>query len=261
MNFDIDLPSLNNPFDFPFPQDASRRIFGTSGNRLSSNVFLTTIPFIYEVARSAIKWGQESQGWYRVLTGTIHGLDIAFVQSGVGGANILDCINFLRICGVTNLVFIGWCGGLLDKVKHGDLFLPENVLRCDHLSEIILPSVQVVAANQEMNLKIISAMESLQGSVSMYKDTLVSLSAVCQEIPAVLQKLFRLGLGGVDLESAAVLSAGKAWAIQTAVLLIVSDCPLRGDYLIAPDKPLAVCKENSQVITRLILDKCNLIFP
>jgi len=260
MNFDIDLPSLTNPLEFPFPEGASLRIFGMEKNKLSPNVFLTTIPFIYEVARSARKWDQESQGWYRVLTGTVHGVDIAFVHSSVGGTNVLNCINFLRICGVTNLVFIGWCGGLLDKVKHGDLFLPENVLRCDHLSEIVLPSLRVVAANQEMNVKIISALEGLQDSVPMYKTPIVSLSAICQETPTLLKKLYCLGLGGVDLESAAVLSAGKAWSIKTATLLIVSDCPLRGDYLITPDKPSAACKKSSQIITKWVLEKCNLIF-
>jgi len=254
------LPFVHDPLSLPFPEGATQRLLGLDMDSVSRSAFLTTIPFIFDSARDEIKWLREGQGWYQALSGIANGRQVLFVKTQVGASNVLDCLCFLRICGVEVIVFVGLCGGLLSGADHGDLFMPGEVVRLDLVSEVVATRKYPAAPDTTLSQRLSHLVGTCPDVALRSTGPLASLTALCQETTEVLQMLRDDGVDGVDLESAAFLTACSIWGIRAVSLLVVSDRPLDGDYLIADDKPSKKCLDSARSLTSLLLSNANDVF-
>lgn len=98
---------------------------------------------------------------YNVYTGTLDGVAVSAVSTGIGGPSAAIALEELVRCGAHTFIRVGTSGGIDTKVHGGDLILASAAVRGDGTSKEYLPPDYPAVANFDVLCALRNAADSL----------------------------------------------------------------------------------------------------
>lgn len=147
---------------------------------------------------------------------TADGMPVCFLYGGAGAPMAADTVETLAALGAKNILSIGMCGGFSDKVRPGELILPEKALVEEGTSLHYYGTIEYAEPDAALHGAIASALKTETHPI-------VSTDAVYRQTFKKEEYWREKGAVGVDMETSAVFSVSKYLGLRSVALLMVSD--------------------------------------
>jgi uridine phosphorylase len=151
---------------------------------------------------------------YRTFTGTLSGVKVSTVSSGIGGPSLAIAIEELSALGVHTFLRIGTCGAAQPQVKLGDLLLATGCVRSESTPSAYVPlEYPALASLDVVNALVASAQSShapfhlgiLRSVDALYADLAPDSMPRAVALKADLAMWARAGILGNDMETSTLL--------------------------------------------------------
>ncbi len=142
-------------------------------------------------------------------------------------------VDVLASLGVTDIIGVGFCGGLQKHIQCGDIILPLACVRDDGTSvRYVTEAYPAVADIHSLDiLRNLAAASHHPWHCGLVWST----DAVLLETSALIEHWSSRGVSGVDMESGALFTIARLLGVRTAAILVASDNPASGQEM-EPDK-------------------------
>ncbi len=141
----------------------------------------------------------DSRG-YMVYTGTVDGIRMTSMSTGIGGPQVAIGIEELGHMGADTFIRVGSCGTLQDSVQPGDLIIPTGVYRGGATGDRYLPPAFPAAPNWAMLTALVQASKKLgikaHVGLGWSSDAFYALPE-----PQFIAKLKQAGVLAVEMEA------------------------------------------------------------
>ena len=98
---------------------------------------------------------------YVTWTGTLDGVKVSAVSTGIGGPSTAIAMEELSLCGADTFVRVGTCGGIQPEVKSGDLVIATGAVRMEGTSREYAPIEFPAVANLQVTNALAEAAHKL----------------------------------------------------------------------------------------------------
>lgn len=172
----------------------------------------------------ALSAGTTALGQQRLYTSRLLRLraDLTLVGPLIGAPYAVMLLETLVAWGAHEIFFLGWCGALAPERAVGDLIVPQAAISDEGTSRHY-----GVAAGEPVQVEPSAAARlrsALAATGAEACDGIVwSTDGVFRETPSAIGRFRGLGATVVEMELAALLSAGRHLGVSVAGLLVVSD--------------------------------------
>ncbi len=177
-------------------------------------------------ARYGLEAAEEAGGERRTLYNSnlcVHASQGYFVAGpAIGAPMAVMTMEKLIALGARRIIFFGWCGTLRESLVIGDLLLPTSALSGEGTSSYYVSGSQLPGPSSFLIEKLKRLLEGF--SLSWQEGCVWSTDAPYREKRSFLKALQKeQDVSAVDMEYAALCSAGDFRKIDFAALLLVSD--------------------------------------
>jgi uridine phosphorylase len=136
-----------------------------------------------------------------------------------GGPNIAALVEELSAFGVREFILWGYCGGISDDIEIGDLLIAEGALRQDGVSYHYLDNTDdYVFTDWFPKWHEKAALSGIRPAV------IWSCDAIYRETKNKISSFKKMGIHGVEMETASFYAVCKAKKLRGITFLVVSDC-------------------------------------
>jgi purine-nucleoside phosphorylase len=140
----------------------------------------------------------------------------------IGAPYAAMVVESLKVWGVRQILFIGWCGAISTRVRSGDIILPENALvdegtsghYCDPSCHVALPARPLV---HQIRLAL------QHHKASFHEGAAWTTDAIFRETVEKVKHYQKKGALAVEMEMSAVFSVAAFRQMEAAGILVVSD--------------------------------------
>jgi purine-nucleoside phosphorylase len=191
---------------------------------------------------SNLYWNDEKRGDGFVLCGPM-----------VGAPYAVMIMETLAAWGVTEFIFFGWCGAISDKVKCGDIILPQSA----YIDEGTSAHYQeLTGALSAASLDLVADLEQIlkASDIDFHKGPIWTTDAIFRETEAKVAHFQQKGAIGVEMELSALFSAARFRKLKAAGILAVSDT--LADFVWRPGFKEKRFKTNRRRICEVINSLC-----
>ena len=156
---------------------------------------------------------------YTLWTGSLDGVPVAVCSTGIGGPSAAIAMEELVECGADTFIRVGTSGGIVDKVKGGDIVIATGAIRQEGTSREYLPIEFPAVADFSVVSALHEAAQALgfpyhtgviQCKDSFYGQHDPSASPVYYELKQKWESWKRLGVKASEMESAALFVVAAA---------------------------------------------------
>lgn len=158
-------------------------------------------------------------------------LTITYVRTGYGAPVVLDAVLMLSMAECENILFLSSIGALSEKIKVGDIIIPEYAVCGDGASRYIGSGKDLadvfggkVYPNKDAVKLLAYVTESCckkNGAVWHYGKTFCTDTIIAQY--GYIKNVIDMGCNSIDMETAAVFRAAKLTGMSAAAIMLVSD--------------------------------------
>ncbi len=146
----------------------------------------------------------------------------------LGAPQAAIVLEYLKACGVKEVLGLGWAGALVERLALGSFFLPEEAFSAEGTSALY---GRFLRPSQALFWWVYHQLVAM--GLNFEVGSIVSTDALFREDEAFLAR-YPEALA-IDMETSALFSVGKALSLEVANLLIISD-RLKPEYEKAPSK-------------------------
>ncbi len=157
----------------------------------------------------------------KVYQGTGEYEGISIVGPFVGAPQAVMILEKLILCGVSQVIFVGWCGAISEKLQIGDIFLPDSAIIDEGTSQHYGAS-DMSFPEKNMTEKLEAILTNLL-IPNFKKGKVWSTDAIYRETVERVKYYREKGALAVEMEASALFSAGKFRNIGICSLMSVSD--------------------------------------
>jgi len=196
------------------------------------DIFEEYVDSIFPVAESVNK----------LWTITVNEKKITYIRTGIGAPVVIDDVLALGCTPCRNIIFIGSVGGLDEKLKIGDLVIPEYSFcgdgACRYLTDGNIGGNDCFGEKYypDRNLyeKIKETAEKIGGknNVDWHTGKTFSLDTVVAQF-AHIDEILRMGCNCIEMETAVFFKASEICNIKSAAIFSVSDNTITKKSLLA----------------------------
>jgi len=154
---------------------------------------------------------------YQVTTGKTN---VSLIGPLLGAPYAVMVLEKLRVLGVREVLFLGWCGAIVPGVHIGDVVIPNQGVIGEGTSAYY--GGEKLSSPGPKMLELIEAC-SRRHSLVVHKGAIWSTDAPYRETRQRVMSLQREGILGVDMETSALFTAGRFRNMSVGALLVVSD--------------------------------------
>lgn len=154
------------------------------------------------------------------------GSDTIVVRSFFGGPNIAALVEELSSFGVKEFILWGYCGGMADNSRIGDVYLARGAIREDGISHHYLDSEDDYISSDWTD-SWVSACESEYIRLA----DIWSTDAIYRETENKIKAYRERGVAGVEMEVASLYSVCRAKGLKCIAILVVSDLFTCGQWV------------------------------
>ena len=199
------------------------RYTGTPADEIGKCVLLTN--FDDYVHRFAARFKAPIKGLDRPMQTCTNSDGLTIINFGIGSANAATIMDLLMAVDLEGVLFLGKCGGVKKSTEIGHFILPMAAIRGEGTSDDYF-SPEVPALPSFKLHKFVS--QKIQEANMEYRTGVVYTTnrRVWEHDQEFKEKLRRMRVLGVDMETATVFTVGFMNDIARGALLLVSDKPM-----------------------------------
>lgn len=160
-------------------------------------------------------------GQFRV--GTYCDVPIAVVCQSIGSINTEIILRVLTRTRAKTVIGVGFVGALQNNISIGSFILPTLALRGEGTTAYYAPQEVQAVPSPMVQTAIENAMPS---DVSFHKGKVFTTAAMIKEEDALITRLARDGVLGIECETSALFLISKIYGINAGAILQVTDNPL-----------------------------------
>jgi uridine phosphorylase len=168
---------------------------------------------------------------YRTFTGTVDGIAVSAMSSGMGGPSVAIGVEELHELGVHTLLRVGTCGALQPGVKMGDLVIALAAVRSEGTSDGYVPREYPAVASLHMVNALVEAAEAakapfhvgLMRSVDALYSDLLPANMPRPELKAELDMWTKAGVIGNDMEASTLFVVSRIRGMRAGTICLCVD--------------------------------------
>ncbi len=167
---------------------------------------------------------------YKTYTGTIEGVPVSVMSTGIGGPSAVIAMEELVRCGADTFIRVGTCGGINTKVGCDDVVIASAAVRAEGTSREYAPIDYPAAADFELTRALADAAKALgynyhvgvvQNKDSFYGQHSPDSMPVADMLNYKWEAWKRLGVLASEMESAALFCCAAARGVRCSTVLHV----------------------------------------
>lgn len=177
------------------------------------------------VTRFAERFGCDVRGEGKPMQTATNSAGLSIINFGMGSANAATIMDLLVARQPKGVLFLGKCGGLKTSTELGHFILPIAAVRGEGTSNDYLPA-EVPALPSFKLHKFVS--DKIVARDMDYRTGVIYTTnrRVWEWDNSFRERLQRLSVIGIDMETATIFIVGHANEISRGALLLVSDVPI-----------------------------------
>ena len=168
---------------------------------------------------------------YRTFTGTVDGVPVSAMSTGMGGPSVAIGVEELHELGVHTLLRVGTCGALQPGVKMGDLVIALAAVRSEGTSDGYVPREYPAVAALDMVNALVAAAEAAKApyhvgvmrSVDALYSDLVPDQMPRNDLRAELEMWTRAGVIGNDMEASTLYVVSRIRGMRAGTICLCVD--------------------------------------
>ena len=166
---------------------------------------------------------------YRTFTGTLDGVKVSVVSTGIGGASASIAMEELAHHGAHTFIRVGTCGGMQEEVMGGDLVIASGAIRMEGTSKEYAPIEFPAVASFEVTNALVAAAEKLgrryhvgvvQCKDAFYGQHEPETMPVSYELQNKWEAWIRCGALASEMESAALFIVASTRRLRAGTILL-----------------------------------------
>lgn len=213
-----------------YAQEGFQYHIGLGAESIGKYVFLPgdpkRVPLIAAHLDNARQVGDHRE--YMSYTGTLEGVPVSVVSTGIGGPSAAIALEELANLGARVFVRIGTCGGIQEEVRSGDLVIATGAVRAEGTSVEYAPLAFPAVADLEVTNALAAAAAAfphhtgvVQCKDSFYGQHDPDKMPVADFLVSQWKAWKRLGVLASEMESAALFTVGACRRVQVGTILLV----------------------------------------
>jgi purine-nucleoside phosphorylase len=140
----------------------------------------------------------------------------------VGAPYAVMLLETLIAWGVRQIIFVGWCGAVSEKVKIGDVILPTSVFIDEGTSKHY-----GAAGNSQLqaDFPMLSKLRQMlnKNSCDYHEGTIWTTDAIYRETSAKIKNFQKKNVLAVEMETSSLFTVAKFREVDLGAILVVSD--------------------------------------
>jgi uridine phosphorylase len=168
---------------------------------------------------------------YRTFTGTVDGVKVSAMSTGMGGPSVAIGIEELHELGVHTVLRVGTCGGLQPQVKMGDLVIALAAVRSEGTSDGYVPREYPAVASLHVVNALIEAADAAKApyhvgvmrSVDALYSDLVPDQMPRSDLRAELDMWTKAGVVGNDMEASTLYVVSRIRGMRAGTICLCVD--------------------------------------
>jgi uridine phosphorylase len=169
---------------------------------------------------------------YRTFTGSLDGVPVSAVSSGMGGPSVAIGVEEMRELGVHTFLRVGTCGATQRDIKMGDLIIATAAVRTEGTADSYVPKEFPAVANYEVVTALLESARELDaphhlGIIravdSLYADLLPDTMPNGPGLRAELEMWQRAGVIANDMESSTLFVLASVRRLRAGSILLCVD--------------------------------------
>ncbi len=159
----------------------------------------------------------------RLYTGEKDGHGFFLAGPFIGAPHAAILLENLIVRGVTQILFVGWCGTLCDDPAVGDVLMAQGACSDEGTSRHygVFDSGAFLETSKTLNVRLASAMESR--NIPVKRVRIWTTDALYRETPEKIAHFRNRGACAVEMELSALLAVSAFRGVELSGLLLVSD--------------------------------------
>ena len=164
---------------------------------------------------------------YTMYTGLYNGIKLTAINGGRFSTDTSITAEVMCNSGIKNIIRIGTCGALDEKMKVGDLIVVDNVIRGDGVSPYYVDSSFKTVSDKKLSDTLFTAAKDLGANV--HRGTVWTTDALLRETREIVEPKIKEGAIAVDMVSSTLLTIAQIYKVKAAAILAVSDNVITGE--------------------------------
>jgi uridine phosphorylase len=168
---------------------------------------------------------------YRTFTGTVDGVKVSTMSSGMGGPSVAVGVEELHELGVHTLLRVGTCGGLQPQVKTGDLVIAIGSVRSEGTPDGYVPKEYPAIASLDVVNALVEAAEAAEApyhvgvmrSVDALYSDLLPDQMPRPDLRPELEMWTKAGIVGNDMETSTLFIVSRLRNMRAGTVCLCVD--------------------------------------
>ena len=164
---------------------------------------------------------------YAMYTGDYEGMKITTINGGRFSADTAITTEVVCNAKIKNIIRIGTCGALDEKMHIGDLVVVDSVIRGDGVTPYYVDDKFKTAPDKKLTDTLIEVAKELGSQV--YKGKVWTTDALLRETREIVEAKRKEGAIAVDMVSSCLLTISQLYNVKAASILAISDNVITGE--------------------------------
>lgn len=164
---------------------------------------------------------------YTMYTGEYEGIKITTINGGRFSADTAITTEVVCNAEIKNIIRIGTCGALNEKMQIGDLIVVDSVIRGDGVTPYYVDEKFITTPDKKLTDTLIEVAKEMGSQV--YTGKVWTTDAILRETREVVETKRKQGAIAVDMVSSCLLTISQLYTVKAASILAVSDNVITGE--------------------------------
>jgi len=164
---------------------------------------------------------------YTMYTGTYAGIKITAINGGRFSTDTSITTEVMCNAEIQNIIRIGTCGALNEKIKVGDLVIVDKVIRGDGVTPYYVDSKFETLADKKITDTLYDVAKGMGANI--HRGTVWTTDALLRETRELVESKRKEGAIAVDMVSSTLLTIAQIHKVKAGSILAVSDNVIIGE--------------------------------
>jgi uridine phosphorylase len=164
---------------------------------------------------------------YAMYTGEYEGIKITTINGGRFSADTAITTEVVCNAEIKNIIRIGTCGALNEKMQVGDLVVVDSVIRGDGVTPYYVDEKFITTPDKKLTDTLIEVAKGMGSQV--YTGKVWTTDALLRETREVVEAKRKEGAIAVDMVSSCLLTISQLYNVKAASILAISDNLITGE--------------------------------
>jgi len=164
---------------------------------------------------------------YSMYTGEYEGMKITTINGGRFSADTAITTEVVCNAEIKNIIRIGTCGALDEKMQIGDLIVVDSVIRGDGITPYYVDDKFITVPDKKLTDTLIEIAKGMGSQV--YIGKVWTTDAILRETRELVEAKRKEGAIAVDMVSSCLLTISQLYNVKAASILAVSDNVITGE--------------------------------